>query len=62
MMRRAHRLQPLAPMREQKGSQTQATETQDEKATQGEETKREAKKAAADTLVDDNPFICRGID
>ena len=49
-------------MREQKGTETQATETRDETASQGEKKKREAKKAAADTLVDDNPCICRGID
>jgi len=49
-------------MREQKGSQTQATETRDENADKVEEKKREAKKAGYDTLVDDNPCICRGMD
>jgi hypothetical protein len=49
-------------MREQKGNQTQAMENRDETSTKGEEKKREAKKAAADTLVDDNPCICRGMD
>ena len=49
-------------MREKELAKTQITETQDENAQKSEPKPRETKKRAYDTLTEDNPFICRGID
>jgi hypothetical protein len=49
-------------MREQEVQKTEATETANETVEHSEPKPREEKKRASDTLTDDNPLICRGID
>lgn len=49
-------------MRQQEVPQTKPTETRDESAEQAASKKRDEKRRTFDTLTDDNPLICRGID
>ena len=56
---RAHHLQTLLPMREQEAQKPKPGETPNESV---DKEKPEAKKRACDTLSEENPLICRGMD
>ena len=49
-------------MRDQDAVETKPAETRNESAQKTEPKKRDEKRRTFDTLSEDNPFICRGID
>lgn len=49
-------------MRDQDAAETKPAETRSESVEKPEPKKREEKRRAHDTLSDENPLICRGID
>lgn len=49
-------------MRDKEVPESKPTETRDQSAEHREARKRDEKRRAFDTLNEDNPLICRGID
>ena len=49
-------------MRDQDVKKTEATENRQESGDKREAKKRDEKRRSFDTLTDDNPLICRGMD